>query len=183
MPSLRHFLAIPAVLLAATFIRAAESPAAIDRANFHAALSGSWQGTLEYRDYQDPEKRVILPTLLEAESSADHSAFLLAFTYDDGPSKKVRTTDILTLDPLARTLDWFWGYGKNTTRGQLNAESKPGHLVLVGPGEDGDRPAQIRLTLDYTATAIFILKEISVEGAPFAFRHRYTLTRRTSTQP
>src|SRR5689334_6515706 len=63
---------------------------------FEAALTGSWTGTLEYRDYRS-DKRVTLPTTLVVSSPAA-GALTFAYVYDDGPGKTVTSQERITID-------------------------------------------------------------------------------------
>lgn len=133
-------------------------------------LPGHWQGTLEYRDYQKPDRRVRLPTLVEGRATGT-ATLTLDYVYDDGPGKTVTDRDLLTLDEDHIQI------GKEQYRyvgGQLAGDNS-GTLVLEAESSDDDKPAHIRLTLRYTATTLDWLKETTSDGPDYVFRHRYVL--------
>src|SRR5947209_10952144 len=82
------------LILAVALFLAPDATAALSR-----ALSGSWVGYLEYRDYSEPPastKRVELPTWLTVTPSA--RGLILHYTYDEGPAKVVESEELLKLD-------------------------------------------------------------------------------------
>lgn len=52
-----------------------------------AAVEGTWQGTLQYRDYQPPNKRVTLPTRVYV-AAASPRELALHYVFNDGPAKQ-----------------------------------------------------------------------------------------------
>ncbi len=66
----------------------------------YEALTGSWTGVLEYRDYAEPAsstKRVKLPTWLSIELAGNDLRFV--YVYDDGPGKTVKETSLIRMEP------------------------------------------------------------------------------------
>src|SRR6478736_2958992 len=106
---------ISIVLMLLTFIQAPQ---------FEAALTGTWTGTLEYRDYRS-DKRVTLPTMLVVSQSGPGS-LTFAYVYDDGPGKTVRSQDRITVDA-----------GKSTYRVQNGDGSYDAMFAATGLAEFG----------------------------------------------
>ncbi len=71
-----------------------------------AQTEGEWQGTLTYKDYQDPTLKVTLQTMLEA-ALATPSELTLHYIFDDGPKKIVHSYEGLALDLPQKTLTWL----------------------------------------------------------------------------
>jgi hypothetical protein len=151
----------------------------------HAAMSGAWTGTLRYRDYQDSTRFVTLPTLLDGALATDSSRVTLAFTYDDGPGKTVRSSDRFALDATMRRLEWGPSDGKRpatlfTVTSQTQTETI--QLALESDGMDDNRPARIRESIELRADGMRILKEVRFTGATvWLFRHEYTFARRNDS--
>jgi hypothetical protein len=145
---------------------------------FLSLMEGSWRGTLEYRDYRDPAKRVTLPTLLHVTGRIDSAGARLHFVYDDGPGKTVVEDDRLQLDE--RLPDARWRSGTDhVQRYMVQSRSSTGNsrtVVLEGEGSDDNRPATIRETMTAGASTLRILKEVRF-GTAFEFRHEYRFTR------
>ena len=164
--------------LAASPLHAA-SPG-IDPAVIYQAWTGQWQGVLEYRDYQPPHGRVTLPTTLTVTPAPDAPALILAFVYDDGPNKIVKSSSRLVLDPAAHYLTWS-DEGKPVARGDVFtlAEASPtgDRLVFLGEAMDDDKPSRIRYTFVTGPGTWRILKETMSDSSDFAFRHEYRFSR------
>jgi hypothetical protein len=180
-PILRHPGAVLLLVLAAAAANAATptpsaAEPALDRVAFHAAWIGKWSGTLEYRDYSPPHGLVRLPTTLEVQAADDGRALRLDFLYDDGPTKKVRSSDLLRLDAAAGTLDWDSADGESRQRFAV-VESSPARLVVRRTGEDDDKPAEIRETLEFDGRTIRIVKETAIAGGERQLRHHYSFER------
>ena len=156
----------------------AQAPSA---AQVHAALRGRWVGTLGYKDYRRPDRRVTLPTTIEG-TSAPGGGVALHFIYDDGPGKTVVDDDVFMLAADRRTLRWSGV--KDTVPAtfrvlsleRTNAQGL--RLVVEREGEDDNAPATLRETITIRGDTLGILKEVRPAGSPFSFRHQYALTRR-----
>lgn len=177
----RALLAALTVLLPSVLACPLNAQAAPRAKVVHTALAGDWTGTLRYRDYQDSTRFVSLPTLITGTAAADSSSVRLAFTYDDGPGKTVRSTDTFALDGAAQTLTWGPADGKRAPS-RFSVQSlrgeKPLTLVAETDGEDDDRKARIRETITVGTGELRILKEVRFAAdAPWLFRHEYRLTR------
>jgi hypothetical protein len=171
----------PIALLVAGSLAAAPATAQSGAA-FHHALIGEWTGTLEYRDYQPPHGRVTLPTTATIGWMTDSSAVLIAFTFDDGPGKTVKSLETLQANESLDTLTWQ-SVGDSERNPLLVREVRriPGDTLIIiaeQVGRDDDRPALIRETFTITANSISVLKETQPSDEPMAFRHAYRLERR-----
>ena len=97
-----HFRSFVAALQVLALPLAAQS---ITPATVHSAIAGHWVGTLMYKDYRDPTKRVTLPTIMDAAPALE-GGDALRFIYDDGPGKTVTDNDRFILSANGDTLDW-----------------------------------------------------------------------------
>jgi hypothetical protein len=172
-------LVFPSILIAQT---AAFSPSQT-QSELNHALAGDWAGFLQYRDYSEPAtsiQRVQLPAWLSIAPTS--SGQFWHYIYDDGPSKTVEETDLITFHPADSTYlesvkgkptETFQVSGYEALRGGL------GQLILSGAGTDNDRPSETRVTVTVRRNLINILEEVRPVGstAPFVFRHRYSFTR------
>jgi hypothetical protein len=160
----------------------AQTPAQT-QSELRQSLSGQWTGVLEYRDYSEPPtstKRVQLPTWLtitpSGESLSEH------FIYDDGPTKTVEETDLVTLDIAASTYSET-DNGKPAqvyrVTGYDKLKSGRGEIILTATTTDDDKPAETRITLTIRRNLLTWLEEVRPAGSsePFVFRHRFTFTR------
>ena len=154
----------------------------ITPANVHSAITGHWVGTLEYKDYRDPSKRVTLPTILDAAPGADAGADL-RFTYDDGPGKTVTGGDRFVLAADAATLDWTGVKEQSPDIFRVvsllrSDDAGTIRLVVELEGQDDNKPATLRETITLGRTELTILKEVRPTGAEFSFRHVYRFARK-----
>lgn len=150
------------------------------------ALVGKWTGVLEYRDYSEPagsQKRVELPTWLTIAPGA--GGLVLTYTYDDGPAKILAERENLKLDLSAKTYTIDASVGVDTEvhtskiDGVERLKDGRGTLVLLGPGMDNNKPAEIRITWTVRRNLLSWLEEVRPANSSeaFVFRHRYLLTR------
>ncbi len=153
------------------------------RTELYRALVGEWTGTLEYKDYRNPDRRVTLPTTLSVTWAADSSDVQMYFVYDDGPGKTVTSRDRFVADPPLTAVEWGGVTDSLPQRFTVvsrtaDAATRGQTLVLEGMGEDDDAPALFRETLTLTPTSFTLLKETKPVGGAFGFRHVYRFTRR-----
>lgn len=149
-----------------------------------SALSGSWVGTLEYRDYSEPAaslKRVKLPTWLCVEMTEANLQF--QYVYDDGPSKTVTEKSTVKIDAGANRYVVVSGDGKSEESseiaGMAGLRNGRGSLTLTGSGTENNTPVTVRTTMKIGRNILEILRETAASGQPFAFRHAYTFVRAT----
>jgi hypothetical protein len=169
------------------FALAAQTPSTIasdqTRADLTQALTGDWTGVLEYRDYSEPPtstKRVQLPTWLSITSA--RPALKWNYVYDDGPTKIVTETDLVTFDPSTSSYtesDNSKPAEAFKVTGYTALREGRGQLVLSGTGTDNDKPSETRTTLTIRRNLLTILEEVRPANStdPFVFRHSFTFTR------
>ncbi|MGA2134575.1 MAG: hypothetical protein ABSH50_19990 [Bryobacteraceae bacterium] len=151
-------------------------------AEIQQALTGSWVGTLEYRDFSEPgssTKRVKLPTWLRVEPAGGDLRF--RYIYDDGPAKTVTETSLVRIDwGAARyiVLDEAGKVESNYTIAGLDQlRAGRGILTLAGKGIENDAPVDVRSTLRIGRNILEITRETAAGGQPYTFRHAYTFVR------
>lgn len=180
--SFRHVVLVLTLGAAVACVRPVRLTQAQPRDQLYASLIGRWQGTLEYKDYQDSTRRVTLPTLLHILPSPDEDGLELRYTYDDGPGKTVRSVDHLHFDRAMQNARWggvtdsaLQRFVVRSREGGVNGA--PLRLVLEADGEDDDKPARIRETFEIVAGRVRLVQETQPTGGVMGFRHAYTLTR------
>lgn len=146
-------------------------PAAIDpAAELTSALAGNWAGTLDYRDYGN-DSRTALPTLLSVTGLA------LAWTFDDGPGKTVRSSARWSFTPDGKTMLVTEGPRRETMAVSELRRSPDGVLTLVldGEGHENGKPMTIRTILTRDKAVLRITRMSRTTGQPFIMRHSYQL--------
>lgn len=153
--------------------RNAEAPPPLNpEATLKSSLTGHWTGTLDYRDYGN-DGRVVLPTMLDSDGTR------LTWTYDDGPGKTIRSSEIWTFDPNGQNLTVHKGNMVSKSRVSELRKSSDGSLTMVFDGTDRQKGrelfARTVLTLD---KGVLRLTEMTRQtGEPFLMRHSYELSR------
>ncbi len=137
-----------------------------------AALAGNWTGTLDYRD-DGNDGRVVLPTVLETQGLS------LAWTFDDGPGKTVRSAERWALSGDLKTLTLASGDGLSTARiVQLDATPAGGlTLVMEGSARENGRAVMSRTILTQAGDRLRLTEMTRATGEPFLMRHSYELAR------
>ena len=134
-------------------------------------FAGRWSGTLDYRDFKT-DQRVILPTTLQATGDAESAT--LAFTFDDGPGKTVRSTETWRLSDNREALlvdgDAFQIIER---RGGQAA----GDLTLVadGKGQENGRAVEVRMVLTRRGDVLTAARLTRQPGEAYLLRHAYSL--------
>jgi hypothetical protein len=173
------------LLLASVVLSCAVAPIARAQAptaaQVHAALVGHWVGTLEYKDYQNPDRREVLPTVIDG-TAIKSGGVALHFIYDDGPGKTVLGDDRFIMTADARSLDWTGAKESAPSIFRvlsLARDSEKGFTMIVEQESEDDRaPATLRETLTFRGDSLTILKEVKPTGKAFSFRHQYKLAKR-----
>jgi len=146
---------------------------------FEAALTGSWTGTLEYRDYRS-DKRVTLPTSLVV-SSAGPGVMVFAYVYDDGPGKTVTSQERITIDAGRSTYRVQNADGTFDATFAATGLSEYGSgsqtVTLLGKGDENGVAVDLRTTFELGPTSLTMLRESRRAGEEWRFRNRYSLTR------
>ena len=145
-------------------------------------MTGSWVGTLEYRDYSEPAgsaKRVKLPTWLTV--APNDVGLLFSYVYDDGPTKTVTETATVRVDAASGHYLVAGKNGKNeetsTIEGLDQLKQGRGTLVLRGTGTENSVTVDVRTTLRVGRNILEITRETGPAGTPLVFRHAYTFVR------
>ncbi len=137
-----------------------------------AALKGRWTGTLDYRDYSN-DGRVVLPTNLDVDGLS------LAWTYDDGPGKTVRSTETWTFEPNGRSATIH--HGKTTSRVLISELRKTADgsltVVLDGTGNENGQAVIARTIMTLDKGTLRLTKLTRTPRMPFLMRHSYELRR------
>lgn len=137
---------------------------------------GAWRGTLVYRDYQNPDKEVSLPTRLMVSLNRPEELSLF-YVYDDGPGKTVHSYERMNFDFTRDQLTWTSGVAQASVHvckiTLASAESGGARIGFERTVEGGiDR---YRLELD--AGAWRLAKWEQRDGKPELQRNRYQFSR------
>ena len=150
--------------------RSLPAPPVDAAATLTAALAGNWAGTLDYRDYGN-DSRVTLPTLMSANGLS------IAWTFDDGPGKTVRSAETWSFTPDGKSLVIT---GKKSSETMVIAElrrSANGSFTLVADGnsEENGRTVMVREILTRDGPVLRLTRMSRTAGQPFIMRHSYQL--------
>ena len=148
-------------------------PARTDSAVLVAkALEGAWKGILDYRDYSN-DTRATLSTIMQSDG------IMLAWTFDDGPGKIVRSTERWAFDPAGRLLTIT--SGKNApeqwrvAEARISVDGSSLTIVLDGTSKENGRKVIARKILTRDGNRIRITKLTRLAGEPFLMRQSYEL--------
>lgn len=147
---------------------------------FLSASEGEWTGTLEYRDYQPPHKRVTLATELYASLSSPNE-LTLHYVFDDGPHKIVHSYDRLQIDLVAKTLRWSGLKAEDTSICTILSAQKSGdafEIVAQRESIDDGKKKLIRYHLTLGAARFEIAKDEGPDPETLAFADRYLFRRK-----
>ena len=174
----------PAPALADSHAPATESPTI---AELRQGLVGSWEGALEYLDYQSGQW-FGLPLRVSIEDGGDGATLIRKSDYDDGPQVgNVRI--VSTAMFLAETSTEYIGTFRADRPAELatysitlNAAEDATHWTMIAEteGEDGNAPARIRETTVRDGDVLTTLKEVDPlldDTEEWITRNRTTLTR------
>lgn len=145
---------------------------------YTAALRGNWVGTLQYRDYRS-DARVTLPTTLVVAESATGAE--LAYTYDDGPGKTVRSIERITISPDRGSYRVQNGDGTYdatfAAEGLREFGGTSNTVVLTGKGVENDQPVELRITIVVGRDTWSMLRESRPAAGEWRFRNEYRFKR------
>lgn len=148
-------------------------PARSDSAALVAkALGGAWTGTLDYRDYRK-DTRTTLPTMMTCDGQT------LAWTFDDGPGKIVKSSESWTFDASQQVLQI--SNGRNTpeawqvVEARMSADGLSATVVLDGTSRENDRTVIARKIVTRDGNRLRITKMTRGAGEPFLMRQSYDL--------
>jgi hypothetical protein len=134
------------------------------------SLAGAWTGSLQYRDFSN-DKQVVLPATVTF--SGPSTALRGDYVYDDGPGKKVKSTEQWALAPDGATL-------------RTDATSIPARVTLYrvgagadvtleaeGTGEENKQAVAVRTQLERQGDALTITRLTQLPDQPWRTRHTY----------
>ena len=78
---------------------------------FLEAATGTWAGTLTYRDYQKPDRMVTLKTVMTSSLAAPDE-LALYYVFEDGPGKTVYSYERMKFDLAGSQIIWNSGTSK-----------------------------------------------------------------------
>lgn len=136
------------------------------------ALAGKWTGTLDYRDYS-ADTREALPTMMQSDGQA------LAWTFDDGPGKTVKSSERWTFDATGQLLAITAGTNApeqwRVMESRASADGASLTIVLDGASIENGREVLARKILSRDGDRLRITKQTRVAGEPFLMRQSYEL--------
>lgn len=152
-----------------------------------AGLVGTWQGKLEYRDYQ-ADRWFGLPVTVRVELMRDGLTLIRHADFDDGPQTGIVTiTTTALFDPkTGREQSVSFRKGRDaelvTTTLRLTRSDAVDRWTIeeLRNGRDDDRPARIRETTKRDGATMVTLKEVDFlddKSESWLTRNRTTLTR------
>ncbi len=147
-----------------------------------ASVEGAWQGTLQYRDYQPPYKRVTLPVRLFVAASSPRE-LALHYVFNDGPGKTVHSYDRIALDLDAGTVRFSGLKPEHTSVVNiLSRKSSADMLELVAERTEESKGEPkvvevVRYRIRLGAAAFEVLKTAGPAGAEGEFKNEYVFRR------
>ena len=121
--------------------------AAAQSQTFLQKIAGSWEGTLEYQDYQQ-DKRVKLRTYLTVTTAPDGNSAEFVTIYDDF-GRIIKDTEIVKIDQVLKK------YAAGDFQYKIDSLEN-GKIVLLGEGEDGEKVEPIRKTITFDENSLSI---------------------------
>ncbi|WP_017669879.1 S41 family peptidase [Blastomonas sp. AAP53] len=135
-------------------------------------LAGDWTGTLDYRDYTD-DTRETLPTVMQSDGH------MLAWTFDDGPGKTVRSSETWVFDGSGKSLTISMGSNApdqwRVVESRASAKDDSITIVLEGETLENGRTVIARKIVTRDGNRLRITKQTRVAGEPFLMRQSYEL--------
>lgn len=178
-----------ALALAATVAAGAQSPTLTPEALLNG-LAGSWEGALQYRDYQSNKLQEI-PLFVNISATDDGATLIQRSTFQD-PGFKVYSVAVSTIEKGTdqRRVAFFRDRKMETHSETVKlAEGAKGQeswtLVFEHTGEDDNRPARIRSTMTRDGARLTTEKEIDFQDDKvdkLEFRNRTVLSRGKTAQ-
>ncbi|WDA40595.1 S41 family peptidase [Erythrobacter sp. BLCC-B19] len=139
------------------------------------ALAGDWSGTLDYRDYGN-DARQTLPTVMQSDGQA------LAWTFDDGPGKTVRSAETWLIDAAGKTVSITSGAKPsgqwNLAEARSAADGSALTIVLDGTMTENGQVLLARKIVTRDSGRLRITTLTRAAGAPFLMRNSYDLRRK-----
>ena len=138
------------------------------------SATGSWKGTLTYRDYQNPDKMVVLSTRL-AVSMTSPDELGLYYVFDDGPGKIIYPYERMLYNVPKGELVWISGSAKPTsTRYRVTASTTVDRTSKIAFEKASDSGAD-RYAFEISPRSWMLTKgEVKSSGVE-TLRSRYAL--------
>lgn len=169
-----------AVLLALPLHTATAQPDEQQAITIMRSLDGSWQGALQYRDYQT-DQRITIPVRADLEPSLLAPVVTRRVEFTD-PGRIITSLDIATI-----TGDTYTEFNPGdsersdyTITGLRFDDTYDWSLTLTGRALDGGEPADIRITQTLDGKSFTVVKDVrpaSDTAAEWQFRNQITLER------
>ncbi len=160
----------------------------VDIGAARASLTGTWTGTLEYRDYS-ADRWFGIPVTTRIEDQGDGATMLRRSDFDDGPTVgNVRITSVELFDAKAATLSigtFRKGRAAEINSYTVRLEGSPATaanwvMVEESDGRDANRPARIRLVTTRSGDRLETIKLVNFQddsADEWLTRNRTRLTR------
>jgi hypothetical protein len=182
-----------AIAVALAFLPQVSHAAEVTAAALRAAMAGTWQGALGYRDYES-NKLFELPVRTVIVQEADGVTQVRRSRFDEGPGQApVWITTVSMDDAKAATVSSAtFRKGRAvelfTEKAELTRYTGPADWTIrySRTGQDGGSESDIRITETRSGNTVTAVKEVKPVGAPdsaFAFRNQQRLTLESATPP
>lgn len=136
------------------------------------ALEGSWTGSLTYTDYGDDKSKVNLPARLDITEKKGKLKFKYVYTEPNG-REEPRSGSM----SRGKSADKF-EFGSSWKILSFSRKQGGWNMKLFALGKDNNKPSEIRMSINYTGTALTYIKEVKYDtGSDFFERNRHEFTR------
>ena len=180
---LRLLLLIALAVFLPAAAAAQSAPTAVE---LRLGLIGHWSGALGYRDYQS-DQLFEIPVVTTIETPGDGATLIRRSLFNDGPNNPVWITTV-SLDDKAAATSTSASFRAGRTPElsieavEVSAYADATHWTLIYRqiGEDGDAPAEIRITETRDGDVLVEIKDVRPVGAAddaWRFRNQTRLTR------
>ena len=140
------------------------------------SAAGAWKGTLTYRDYQNPDKTVVLPMRL-AVSMTSPDELALYYVFDDGPGKIVYSYERMLFNVPKGELVWASGITKPTSNSyRVTAATTVDRTSKIAFEKAADSGVD-RYTFEISLRAWTLSKVEAKSSGVETLRSKYELTR------
>jgi hypothetical protein len=137
---------------------------------------GDWRGSLTYRDYQNPDRMVTLPTRTVITLGAP-AELTLYYVFDDGPGKVVYSYERMTFDFEKQQLAWVFGLTpakpKNYRITSAVAAEGVSRIGFESPSDAGSD----RYALEISPRRLTMTKTEIKAGSPELLRSTYAFAK------
>jgi hypothetical protein len=139
-------------------------------------VTGAWKGTLTYRDYQNPDKMVVLQMRV-AVSMTGPDELALFYVFDDGPGKTVYSYERMSFNVPKGELVWVSGNTKiSTNTYRITAATTADRIAKIAFEKTADLGVDRHL-FEISPRAWMLSKTEVKSGGVEALRSKYELTK------